>query len=392
MMIGVLKETYPGERRVALVPDAIPQIRKAGIDICIEKDAGLEAGFKDSRYEEKGARIIARREEVFKSADILLQVLGGSANPNSSNDIGRFHQGQVLAGFLDPLNDPKTLEQIARLGVTAFALELLPRISRAQGMDALSSMATISGYKAVLLAAESLPKILPMMTTAGGTILPARIFVIGAGVAGLQAIATARRLGGVVSAYDLRPAVKEQVESLGAKFFGLPLEAKGAETAEGYASEMGEEFYKRQRELLALAVAESDIVITTASVPGKRAPVLITADMVGPMSPGSVIIDLAAERGGNCELTRPGETVIFRGVKIFGPIHLASTVPYHASQMYSKNISNFFLHLIKSVGAHRGMLLPLDLKDEIIRDTLVTHDGEVVHPKILELLRDSSKT
>ena len=386
MIIGVLKETYPGERRVALVPDAILQLRRAGLDISIEKDAGLEAGFKDNRYEEKGARIISGRGEVFKSADVLLQVLGGGANPNSSGEIDRFRQGQIIIGLMDPLSDPKIMQEIAKRGITTFALELLPRISRAQGMDILSSMATIDGYKAVLLAAESLPKIMPMMTTAAGTMLPARVFVIGAGVAGLQAIATARRLGGVVSAYDMRPDVKEQVESLGAKFFKLPLEAKGSETAGGYAREMGEEFYKRQRELLALAVAESDIVITTAAVPGKKAPVLITSDMIGPMTPGSVIIDLAAERGGNCELTRPGEMEIFHGVKIMGPIQLASTVPYHASQMYSRNIFNFLMHLIK------GGKLQLDFKDEIIRETLVSHDGKIVHPKILELLRNSSKT
>lgn len=386
MIIGVLKETYPGERRVALVPDAIPRFLKAGLEVYIEKDAGLDAGFKDSGYKDKGGRIADSRDQIFSSADILLQVLGGGANPNSSGEIDRFRQGQIIIGLMDPLSDPKIMQEIAKRGITTFALELLPRISRAQGMDTLSSMATIAGYKAVLLAAESLPKILPMMTTAAGTMLPARVFVIGAGVAGLQAIATARRLGAVVSAYDMRPAVKEQVESLGARFFELPLETKGAETSGGYAMEMGEEFYKRQRELLALAVAESDIVITTAAVPGKRAPVIITSEMVGPMTPGSVIIDLAAERGGNCELTRPGEMVISHGVKIMGPIHLASTVPYHASQMYSKNISNFLMHLIKE-----GKF-ELQLKDEIIRETLVTYDGEVVNPKILELLRDSSIT
>ncbi len=386
MIIGVLKETYPGERRAALVPDAIPRLLKAGLEVYIEKDAGLDAGFKDSSYKDKGGRTADSRDQLFSSADILLQVLGGGANPNSSGEIDRFRRGQIIIGLMDPLSDPKIIEEIAKRGITTFALELLPRISRAQGMDTLSSMATIDGYKAVLLAAESLPKILPMMTTAAGTMLPARVFVIGAGVAGLQAIATARRLGAVVSAYDMRPAVKEQVESLGAKFYDLQLETKEAEAAGGYAREMGEEFYKRQRELLALAVAESDIVITTAAVPGKRAPVLITSEMVGPMTPGSVIIDLAARYGGNCELTRPKEVVISHGVKIMGPIHLASTVPYHASQMYSKNISNFLMHLI------REGKFDLQLKDEIIRETLVTHDGEVVNPKILDMLRDRLKT
>lgn len=380
MIVGVCKETYPGERRVALIPASIPQLRRAGLEIYIERNAGVESGFQDSSYEEKGAWIIETREQIFSSSDIILQVLGGGTNLNTANEIDKFHPGQVLIGFLDPLSDPKIIQEIAKRGVIAFALELLPRISRAQSMDALSSMGTIAGYKAVLLAAESLPKIFPMMTTAAGTILPARVFVIGAGVAGLQAIATARRLGAVVKAYDLRPAVKEQVESLGAKFMELTLEAKEAEAAWGYAREMGEEFYRRQRELLAMVVAESDIVITTASVPGKRAPVLIKGEMVGPMSPGSVIVDLAAERGGNCELTRPGDTVVFHGVKILGPIHLASTIPIHASQMYSKNISNFLLHLIKDGKPQ------LNIKDEIIRETMVTWDGEVVHPRIREML------
>lgn len=385
MIIGVPKETFPGEQRVALIPASISPLCKAGFEILIEKDAGMASGFPDRSYEEKGARILSTRAEVFGAGEIILNVLGLGANPNADQDLNLLHSGQVLIGFFDPLSRPEMMQKIAGLGVIAFALELLPRIARAQSMDALSSMGTIIGYKAVLLAAETLPKMFPMMTTAAGTIIPARVFVVGTGVAGLQAIATARSLGAVVYAYDIRPAAKEQVESLGAKFVELSLETAKAEEAGGYAKAMGEDFYQKQRELMAKVVAESDIVITTAVVPGKRPPLLITAEMVKGMEPGSVIVDVAAERGGNCELTRAGETAVINGVKIMGPINLASSVPYHASQMYSKNISNFINYLIKDDK------LRLDIKDEIIRETMVCWNGEVIHPRIRELLATGIK-
>jgi len=381
MIIGVPTETFPGERRVALVPAVVPNLVKAGCEVLVQQCAGDAAGFPDSFYVGKGARVAATRHEVFKSADALFQVLGHGANDRTGrDDLPLLRPGQVLVGFLRPLGDPRTVVEIARTGAIAFAVELMPRITRAQSMDALSSMATVAGYKAVVLAAQILPRMFPMLTTAAGTIPPAKVLVIGAGVSGLQAIATARRLGGVVSGYDIRPAAKEQVQSLGARFVELPLAAADAEDRRGYARAQDETFYARQRELLARVVTESDVVVTTAVVPGQRAPVLVTADMVAAMPWGSVIVDLAAERGGNCELTRPAETVVARGVTIIPAVNLASTVPTHASQMYAKNLAAFFLHLVKD-GALR-----LDLGDEITRETLVTRDGEVVHPRIREAL------
>lgn len=312
---------------------------------------------------------------------MLLQVYGLGAHPGAGNaDLELIRSGQVVLGLLNPLGAPETARELAGRAITAFALELLPRISRAQPMDALSSMATIAGYKAVLLAAGALNKIYPMMITAAGTITPARVFVVGAGVAGLQAIATSRRLGAVVQSYDVRPAVKEQVESLGAKFLELELETEGAEASGGYAKAMGDEFYRRQREIMTHVVAESDVVITTAAVPGKKAPILLTEEMVQGMRPGSVIIDLAAEGGGNCELTWPGETVEAHGVTIMGPINLASTIPYHASHMYARNVTAFLQNLVEDGE------LRLNLEDEIIRDTLLTHEGEVVNTQVRELL------
>ena len=318
---------------------------------------------------------------MFASADAVFQVLGHGANDKTGRaDLPLLRSGQALIAFLRPLGSPESVKEIAATGAVAFAVELMPRITRAQNMDALSSMSTVAGFKAVLLAASTLPRMFPMLTTAAGTIPPARVLVVGAGVAGLQAIATARRLGAVVSGYDVRPAVKEQVQSLGAKFVELPLETAGAEDAAGYARAQDEAFYRRQRELMARVVAESDVVITTAVVPGKKAPVLITAEMVRGMAPGSVIVDLAAERSGNCELTRPEETVVEHGVTIIGPVNLASTVPYHASQMYARNLTAFFLHLAKS-GA-----IELNPEDEITRETLLTRGGEVVHPRVREAL------
>lgn len=378
MIVGVPRESFPGERRVALIPAVIPTYAKAGVEILIETGAGLEAGYPDRQYIDKGAKIVATREEAF-GADVVAQVLCyGSNDKTGAADMPLLRRGQALIGFLRPLGDVQTVQAIAKTGVSAFSVELMPRITRAQSMDALSSMATIAGYKAVVLAADTLPRIFPMLTTAAGTITPSRVLVIGAGVAGLQAIATARRLGAVVSAYDLRPAVKEQVQSLGGRFVELPIEAADAQDAGGYAKAQDEAFYQRQRELLGKVVAESDVVITTAVVPGKKSPVLVTKEMVAGMAQGSVIVDLAAERGGNCELTRTGEKVIEHGVTIIGSINLASTVPYHASQMYSKNITNFLLHMVKD-----GKLA-LDLQDEITRDTLVTEAGEVVSPRVRE--------
>ncbi len=381
MIVGVPKETFPGERRVALVPAVVPTLAKAKWEVLVESGAGEAAFYPDAAYVEKGARIAASRADVFASADAVFQVLGHGANDKTGRaDLPLLRRDQALIAFLRPLGDPRSVSEIAATGATAFAVELMPRITRAQNMDALSSMSTVAGFKAVLLAASTLPRMFPMLTTAAGTISPARVLVVGAGVAGLQAIATARRLGAVVSGYDVRPAVKEQVQSLGAKFVELPLETAGAEDTRGYARVQDESFYRRQRELMARVVAESDVVITTAVVPGKKAPVLITADMVRGMAPGSVIVDLAAEQGGNCELTRPEATVVERGVTVIGAVNLASTVPYHASQMYARNLTAFFLHLARS-GA-----VELNLEDEITRETLVTRGGEVVHPRVREAL------
>jgi H+-translocating NAD(P) transhydrogenase subunit alpha len=379
VIIGVPREIYPGDRRVALVPMVVPTLAKAGFEVVVETNAGVQAGYPNAQYLEKGARVQASRAALFEQADIVLQVLSyGSNDITGKEDLPLLHQGQVLIGFLRPFGTREVIQQIADRGVTAFSVELIPRTTRAQSMDALSSMGTICGYKAVLIAADSHPRIFPMLTTAAGTITPARVFVIGAGVAGLQAIATARRLGAVASAYDLRPAAKEQVQSLGGRFVELPIEAKDAQDARGYARAQDENFYQRQRELLGRIVKESDVVITAAVIPGKTSPVLVTEDMVKDMAPGSVIFDLAAERGGNCELTEAGKTVVKHGVTIIGAINVASGVPYHASQMYARNVTAFLLYLIKD------QKLQLNLNDEIVRETLVTHRGEVVNPRVRE--------
>ena len=380
--MGVPRERYPGERRVALVPAVVPNLVKAGFEVSIETGAGVEAGYPDAFYSEKGAKIIPDRAALFAAADIVVQVLCyGSNDITGQADLPLLRRGQVLIGFLRPLGSVEVLQQIAQTGVTSFSVELVPRTTRAQSMDALSSMGTICGYKAVLIAADTLPRIFPMLTTAAGTITPARVLVIGAGVAGLQSIATARRLGAVVSAYDLRPASKEQVQSLGGRFVELPIEAKDAQDARGYGTAQDESFYARQRELLSRVVAESDVVITTAVVPGKQAPVLVTAEMVKGMAPGSVIFDLASERGGNCELTQSGKTVVEHGVTIIGQINIATEVPYHASQMYARNITAFLLHLAKE-----GKL-QLNLGDEITRETLLTRDGEIVNQRVREFFK-----
>jgi len=381
MVIGIPKETFPGERRVAIIPASVAALRKSGLEVMVETKAGMSAGYPDSSYIEKGAEIINDRAEIFSSADIILQIRGLGANPvEGKADLDLMREGQTLIAMLEPLSQPEKIEDLAIRKVSAFALELMPRITRAQSMDVLSSMANISGYKAALLAADALPRMFPMLMTAAGTIVAARVFVMGAGVAGLQAIATAHRLGAVVYAYDVRSAVKEQVQSLGAKFVEVDLDTDNAEGQSGYANEMGEDFYQKQQELMAKVIADSDVVITTAAIPGKTAPILITEDMVERMRPRSVIIDLAAENGGNCSLTRPERSIRKHGVTIIGPVNLASTVPYHASQMYAKNITSFLDLLVKEGEIN------INLEDEIIRATLVTHDGDVVNSKIKELM------
>jgi NAD(P) transhydrogenase subunit alpha len=377
MKVGVPKETWPGETRVALIPASVAGLRKAGLDVAVEQNAGAAAGFPDEAYREQGAGIAAR-SDIFSSAEIVLQV---RATPLDR----AVRQGQAVIGFADPLGAPQAIREAAATGAALFSMELMPRITRAQSMDALSSMATIAGYKGVLLAANELPRMFPMLMTAAGTISAAHVFIVGAGVAGLQAIATARRLGARVEAYDVRPAVKEQVQSLGARFVELPLEATDAEDKGGYAKAQDESFYRRQRDMMLKVVAASEVVITTALVPGKRAPILITTEMVEAMAPGSVVVDLAAERGGNCDLTRPDEIVVHRGVRIIGPSNPPALVPYHASQMYSKNITTFLLHLLGKDGAGQPAL-PLDVSDEITRETLLTRGGEIVHPRVREML------
>jgi NAD(P) transhydrogenase subunit alpha len=364
MIVGVPKEVVSGERRVALVPDLVAKLVKAGLEVVVQPGAGTAAGFVDAAYREPGARLEA---EVF-TADVVLKV-----QPPTTEEIHAFKDGVTLISFLQPYTNAEGIAALAARKITAFAMELMPRISRAQSMDALSAMSTLSGYKAVLLAAERLPKLFPLLMTAAGTITPARVFVVGAGVAGLQAIGTARRLGAVVEAYDTRPAVKEQVESVGGKFVSLGLETTEAEAKTGYARAQSEEFYQQQRELMAGCVAGADVVITTALVPGKRAPLLITAEMVQAMRPGSVVVDLAAEQGGNCALTEPGQEVVRHGVVLVGPINLPSTVPFHASQLYARTVTNYFWHLYKDGRLH------LDLEDELTRGPLVTHEGKIVH-------------
>jgi NAD(P) transhydrogenase subunit alpha len=380
MKVAVVKETFPGERRVALVPSDVAKLTKSGLRVLLEPGAGTAAGFLDQAYVDKGAEIAASRDGVF-SAQIVLQVRSLGANLKAgSEDLHRLRAGHFVIGMCDPLGEPQAIAEVATTGATQFALELIPRTTRAQAMDVLSSMTTLAGYRAVLLAAVELPKIFPLMMTAAGTLTAARVFVIGVGVAGLSAIATAKRLGAVVRAYDVRPACREQVESLGAKFVELPLQTQQAEAAGGYAQAQDEAFYQRQRELLGDVVAESDVVISTAAIPGKQSPLLVTAEAVARMQPGSVIVDLSAERGGNCALTKADERIVAHGVTILGPTNLPSDVPYHASQMFSANVTAFLLNLVKN-----GDVL-LNCDDPIIRDTLVAHEGNVVHPRLREQL------
>ncbi len=380
MRVAVVKETYPGERRVGLVPGSVPLLLKAGMEVLVQAGAGEAAGFADQHYFDKGAKILATRDEAF-AADIVVQVRSLGANLDAGrDDLTRLRTGHVLLGMCDPLGEPKAVDEIAKTGATLFALELIPRTTRAQSMDVLSSMATIVGYRAVLLSATELPKLFPMLMTAAGTLTAAKVFVIGAGVAGLQAIATAKRLGAVVRAYDVRPACREQVESVGGKFVELPLEAGDAQDKGGYAKAQGEEFYLKQRELMAKVVSESDVVITTALIPGKPAPQLITVEAVAGMHAGSVIIDLAAERGGNCALTKANERVVAHGVTILGPTNLASDAPTHASQMFSGNVTSLLQHIVK-----KGQL-DLNREDEIIRETIAAQGGQVTNTRIREAL------
>ena len=377
MKVAVLKETFPGERRVALVPAAIGPLVKSGLEVLVESGAGEAAGIGDDAYRTAGAALVSRADAF--AADCLLTVRTCGANGHAwAADRDRLRPGTILIGTCDPLGEPQACREAADRGATLFALELVPRITRAQSMDVLSSQANIAGYRAVLLAATALPRIFPMMTTAAGTVTPAKVLILGAGVAGLQAIATAKRLGSQVSAYDVRPAVKEQVQSLGAKFVELPIETGASEGAGGYAKAMGEDFYARQRELLGRVIADSDVVVCTALIPGQKAPVLVTREMVAKMRPGSVIVDIAAERGGNCEATVPGETAVVDGVTVLGPTNLPAEVPFHTSQLYAKNIATFLAHLVK-------MGLPeVSTDDEIVRDTLVARGGKLVHPKVCE--------
>jgi len=369
MKVGILKETFPGERRVALVPAHAADLIKAGAEVLVESGAGLAAGHDDEEYRQKGATVAESRAEILSSADAILAVRAAAADPEAGLELaGSIKPGAALVGLADPWGPHEAFRRLASRKASLFALELLPRITRAQPMDVLSSQANLAGYKAVLLAADTLPRLFPMMMTAAGTIVPAKLLVIGVGVAGLQALATARRLGAVTSAYDVRTAVREQVQSLGAKFIELPLEA--AEGAGGYAKAMDEEFYRKQRELLAAVIKDSDVLITTAAVPGKKAPVLVSEAMVRGMPRGSVVVDLAAERGGNCEPTRPGRSVEVGGVTVLGPVTLAAGVPGHASRLYSKNISTFFLSMVKE-----GRLV-FDEKDEIVSSTMVMRGGE----------------
>lgn len=381
MIVGVPKETYPGERRVALVPGVLAQLKKSGLEAVVEAGAGESAGFRDSDYVEKGGRIEPSRSALFQTADVILQVRALGSNPEAGqSDLEAGREGQAWISLCDPLSAPSAIQKAAERKLRVFSLEMIPRITRAQSMDVLSSMAMLAGYKAVLLAADTSPRMFPMMITAAGAVPASRVFVIGAGVAGLNAIATAKRLGAVVEAYDVRPSVKEQVESVGGRFVELPLESKDAEDKGGYAKAQGEEFLRRQRELMARVVAASDVVISTAAVPGKQAPVLVTNEMVDAMKAGSVIVDLAAERGGNCEATSAGETVRRGRVTILGPLNLASTLPADASALFAKNATTFLVHLVKD-----GQL-QLNRDDEITRETLLTDGGQVLHPRIRELV------
>jgi NAD(P) transhydrogenase subunit alpha len=381
MLVAVPKEIYPGERRVALIPQTVPALVKAGLEVTIEAGAGEGANYPDKAYEDQGARVERDRQSLLAQTDIVLMVRGPGSYPDfPAADLDALKEGSILISFTEPLAQPEIMKELAERKLTVFSMELMPRTTRAQSMDALSSMATIAGYKAVLAAADASPKLFPMFMTAAGTITPSRVFVLGAGVAGLQAIATARRLGAVVEAFDIRPAVREEVESLGAKFVQLELETQEAQDSGGYAKAQSEDFYRRQQELMGERIKNSDVVITTAAVPGKKSPVLIPEEIVASMRPGSVIVDIAAEKGGNCAVTKPGEKIVHKGVIVIGPLNISAEVPVHASQMYAKNISTFLLHMVKEGKVE------LDLEDEITKGALVAHGGKVVHQAVVDAL------
>lgn len=383
MIIGIPREIKPGEQRVAMTPANIQTWAAKNVEFLVEVGAGEAAGYSDEDFSSAGATIIPNRAEIFNRADIIFQVQSpGANNVSGDQDLEHIRPGQLIAGMMDPLATPNIASAFAERGATAIAMELVPRISRAQSMDVLSSMATLAGYKAVLLGATRAPRIMPMLMTAAGTLNPMRVFVMGAGVAGLQACATAKRLGGVVEAYDVRPAARDQIISVGAKPIELDLETETSEGSGGYAKEQSEDFIRRQQELMTAVLAEQDLVITTAAVPGAKSPILVTTEMVKHMKPGAVIVDLAAERGGNCELTRLGETVVEHGVSIIGPENLAATVPHHGSQMYGKNMETLLSHLLDDDNQ-----LKLDFEDEIIFETVIAHNKEVPHTRIRELLK-----
>jgi NAD(P) transhydrogenase subunit alpha len=384
MTVGIVQELAEGETRVALVPQHVPSVLRLADTVLVQAGSGTASGYPDEDYRERGATLGKSREEVLSQADVVLRVRSGAASPDSATDVRNMKEGAVVVGFLDPYSPHESFSAMVDRRISSFSMELIPRITRAQSMDALSAMANLAGYKSVLLAANELPKMFPMMMTAAGTIVPAKVFVVGVGVAGLQAIATAKRLGAVVSAYDIRPAVKDQVKSLGAKFVEMDLGTDEAEGSGGYAKEMTEDFYRKQRELMTETVRESDVVITTAAVPGKRAPVLVTKDMVDVMKPGAVVVDLGAERGGNCEVTEPGKTIQVGGAKIVGPINVPAGMPFDASQLYSKNISTFLGTLIDEKAEEKAVSVNMD--DEIIAASVVTHDGTVPNEQTREHL------
>lgn len=371
MKVAAPKAVVAGERRVAIIPETCSRLKKVGLEFIIETGAGAESGFADTAYSDAGASIVPDSASLYSTADVV-------AYPNSPTleQIGMMRRGTIVLGVLNPLTQHDLIRRFAEAGVTSLALDLMPRITRAQKMDVLSSMSTVTGYKSVLMAAAALPRMFPLLMTAAGTITPAKVLILGAGVAGLQAIATAKRLGAVVEAFDVRPVVKEQVESLGAKFVEVPVEAKDAQDAGGYAKEMSEEYKRKQMELVAKHAAASDVVITTALIPGRRAPILITAETIRAMQPGSVVVDLASEAGGNCELTRHGETVSEGGVLILGPANLSSSIPFHASQMFSRNVGAFLQDLT------RDGVVTLNPDDECVSGTLITKDGQVVHQRV----------
>jgi len=377
--VAVPKEIAPGERRVAATPDIASRMVESGCTVFVQRGAGAAAGFLDPAYEAAGATMAADAAAVYAQADLSLKVQRPFSGDGGANEIAMLREGSALIAFLQPLVTPEIAEQLAARKVTAFSMELIPRISRAQSMDALSSQATVSGYKAVLVAADALPKFFPMLMTAAGTVAPAKVLVLGAGVAGLQAIATARRLGAVVSGFDVRAAVKEQVESLGAIFVSTPHEE--AEGTGGYAKELSSDQQERDRQVIAAAAADSDVVITTALIPGKRAPILMKEAAVAAMRPGSVIVDLAAEMGGNCELSEPGSTVVKHDVTIIAPLDLPSSMPLHASQLYARNVFALFSHLV-----HDGAL-QLDMSDQITKETCITRDGQITNDAIRSRLQ-----